>query len=155
MFNIHFRRETETLPVEPARTDFPALYGADLAGMIQGRRRGGDFYHFLRVSPNRVLFGLLDVAGRHAENHAIVARARQSFQDTGCEKFCSEDINEADAMMEFSMQLNLSAIGVAGHGTAFWTADRGNVRGSHGRTASGWVLAPGITRSCRSHLQAR
>jgi serine phosphatase RsbU (regulator of sigma subunit) len=114
MFNIHFRRETETLPVEPARTDFPALYGADLAGMIQGRRRGGDFYHFLRVSPNRVLFGLLDVAGRHAENHAIVARARQSFQDTGCEKFCSEDINEADAMMEFSMQLNLSVIRVAG-----------------------------------------
>jgi len=114
MFNFHFKSSNGTLPPRPARADFPTLYGADLAGMVQGARQGGDFYHFLRVSPHRVLFGLLDVAGRQAENHTIVASARQRFQEAGCEKFGSEDMNEADAMMEFCMELNLGIIRVAG-----------------------------------------
>jgi len=115
MFNLHFRRDADSsVQPEPARTDFPALGGADLAGMIQGQRQGGDFYHFLRVSSHRVLFGLLDVAGRHTENHAIVAGAQQSFQDVGRQKFSSEDVNEADLMMEFCLELNLSIIKTAG-----------------------------------------
>lgn len=115
MFNLHFRRDADaSLHAEPARADFPVLVGAYLAGMIQGRRQGGDFYHFLRVSSHRVLFGLLDVAGRHAENHLIVAGAKQSFQDVGRQKFSTEDVNEADAMMEFCLELNLSIIRTAG-----------------------------------------
>jgi len=39
-----------------------------------------------RANPNRVVFGLLDVAGSHEENQQIVAAARQTFQKLGSER---------------------------------------------------------------------
>ncbi len=93
--------------------EFPQLSGADIAGMVQGARVGGDLYHFLRANRSRVIFGLLDVAGRREENHGIVEAARQTFQELGCQKFAYEEVNEADAMMEFSLELNLTIRRVA------------------------------------------
>jgi len=69
---------------------------------------GGDLYHFLRANRCRVIFGLLDIAGVHEENHGIVDAARQTFQKLGKDRFEQEDINEADMMMEFCLELNLS-----------------------------------------------
>jgi serine phosphatase RsbU (regulator of sigma subunit) len=96
--------------VKPAakRADFPSLSGADIAGMVHGQKLGGDFYHFLRANRYRVVFGLLDVAGRREENQGIVASAQQTFQQAGQRKFADEEINEADAMMEFCLELNQS-----------------------------------------------
>jgi len=76
--------------------------------MVHGARVGGDFYHFMRTTPRRVVFGLLDVAGHHSENQAIIAATRATFQQAAREKFGDEDVNEADAMMEFCMELNAS-----------------------------------------------
>jgi serine phosphatase RsbU (regulator of sigma subunit) len=76
--------------------------------MVHGRRVGGDLYHFLRANRCRVIFGLLDIAGVHEENHGIVDAARQTFQKLGKDRFEQEDINEADMMMEFCLELNLS-----------------------------------------------
>jgi sigma-B regulation protein RsbU (phosphoserine phosphatase) len=74
--------------------------------MVHGARVGGDFYHFMRTTPHRVVFGLLDVAGQRSENQSIIAATRTRFQEAACERFGHEDINEADAMMEFCMDLN-------------------------------------------------
>jgi serine phosphatase RsbU (regulator of sigma subunit) len=106
---LSFQREREA-PSRGGTTqaDFPAVCGADIAGMVHGQRVGGDLYHFLRANPNRVVFGLLDVAGSHEENHQIVSAARQTFQQLGCERFADKEINEADTMMEFCLELNLS-----------------------------------------------
>ena len=76
--------------------------------MVQGEKVGGDLYHFLRANRCRVIFGMLDVAGHHEENHGIVEAARRTFQEVGKEKFAYEEINEADAMMELCLELNLS-----------------------------------------------
>jgi phosphoserine phosphatase RsbU/P len=92
----------------PTPAEFPPLSGADIAGMVQGEKVGGDLYHFLRANRCRVIFGMLDVAGRHEENHGIVEAARRTFQEVGKEKFAYEEINEADAMMELCLELNLS-----------------------------------------------
>ncbi len=115
IFKQLFKRENQT-SAEPqaAHTEFPPLTGADLAGMIQGTRKGGDFYHFVRVSPRRVIFGLLDVAGQHDEHSPIMAAARDVFQQAGYEKFSDDDVNEADAMMEFCLALNLCILKAAG-----------------------------------------
>jgi serine phosphatase RsbU (regulator of sigma subunit) len=88
--------------------EFPELSGADIAGMVQGEKLGGDLYYFLRANRCRVIFGLLDVAGRQEENRGIVDAARQTFQQLGSQKFADEEINEADAMMEFCLELNQS-----------------------------------------------
>jgi len=92
----------------PTRAEFPPLSGADIAGMVQGEKIGGDLYHFLRANRCRVIFGMLDIAGRHEENHGIVEAARRTFQEIGKQKFAYEEINEADAMMELCLELNLA-----------------------------------------------
>ncbi|MGA7632818.1 MAG: hypothetical protein WCB11_18810, partial [Terriglobales bacterium] len=48
---------------EIVQTDSPALQGADLS-VAYCSRNGGDLHDFRRVGPYRVLFGLLDVAGK-------------------------------------------------------------------------------------------
>jgi len=106
---LGFSRARDTsLATAPTLADFPPLSGADIAGMVQGERVGGDLYHFLRANRCRVIFGLLDVAGRSEENQKIVDAARATFQELGCQKFVDEEVNEADAMMEFCLELNLS-----------------------------------------------
>jgi len=82
------------------------MAGAELAAVYHGERIGGDFYDFLRVSPNRVLFGLLDVAGRHDENIGIVSAAQGKFRELCPALFANEDLNESEAMIELSLQLN-------------------------------------------------
>lgn len=104
---LPFQRTTDSaVAVAPKCADFPAIDGAEIAGMVHGVRVGGDFYHFLRATPRRVVFGLLDVAGQRSENQSIIAATRDTFQKIGCERFGDEEVNEADAMMEFCMDLN-------------------------------------------------
>jgi len=105
---LSFQRDNGVMPAVPSRAEFPPLSGADIAGMVQGQRVGGDLYHFLRANRCRVIFGLLDVAGRAEENHGIVEAAKRTFQELGGDRFAQEDINEADVMMEFCLELNLS-----------------------------------------------
>lgn len=109
LMKLGFQRpRTEASPVPSTIAEFPELSGADIAGMVQGERVGGDLYHFLRANRCRVMFGLLDVAGQREENHSIVDAARQTFCELGSRKFADEEVNEADAMMEFCLELNLS-----------------------------------------------
>lgn len=106
---LGFQRQRQSPSgITPSIANFPQLSGAEIAGMVQGERVGGDLYRFLRANRCRVIFGLLDVAGRREENHGIVDAARQTFEELGSRKFADEDINEADAMMEFCLELNLS-----------------------------------------------
>lgn len=105
---LPFQRERSVATMTPTPTQFPPLSGADVAGLVLGQRVGGDLYRFLRANQNRVVFGLLDIAGTYEENKAIVAAARQTFEELGNERFANEEINEADAMMEFCLELNLT-----------------------------------------------
>ena len=95
--------------------DFPELAGADIAGLVDGTRVGGDFYQFARANRYRMIFGLLDVAGNCNENRPIVEAARNTFRESAPDYFRDEEVNEADAMMEFCLQLNTS-IRTAAHG---------------------------------------
>lgn len=105
---LPFLRERAVAAVPATAAEFPSLSGADIAGLCQGNRVGGDFYGFLRANHCRVIFGLLDVAGSYAENHAIVDAAKQTFLEVGARSFADPAVNEADAMMEFCLELNLT-----------------------------------------------
>ena len=99
---------------DPIQAQVPVLSQANLAAVYFGQRRAGDFYDFLRVSPKRVLFGLLDVAGPLDENRAIVNAAQEVFRQLGGELFAKDDINEAEAMIEICLQLNRTILQTAG-----------------------------------------
>ncbi|MGA8492475.1 MAG: PP2C family protein-serine/threonine phosphatase [Terriglobales bacterium] len=91
---------------EAVHSDSLEVHGADLASVYYSERIAGDFCDFIRVAPNRVLFGLLDVAGGVTETRPIVAAAKHTFRTVGTELFARRDMNEADVMMELCLQLN-------------------------------------------------
>jgi sigma-B regulation protein RsbU (phosphoserine phosphatase) len=114
MRNLFPFARTEPPPVSPAHAQAPELKEAELAAIYYGHRTGGDFYDFVRVSPTRVLFALLDVAGRLDANRGIIAAAQSTLRKAGAELLAREDTNEPDAMIEICLQLNHSIRHAAG-----------------------------------------
>jgi serine phosphatase RsbU (regulator of sigma subunit) len=104
-----FRKSAE----KPVPAAVPALQDAEIAAVYNAQRIGGDFYDFLRVSPNRVLFGLLDVAGDLKQSQGIVAAAKKTFCTRGLELLSPEEVNEADAMTELCLELNRTILQTA------------------------------------------
>src|SRR5258708_13436952 len=92
--------------LEPVPSEFPSIEGAEIAATTYGARVAGDFYDSLRVSPERILFGLLDVAGRRENNQPILLAATKVFRTLGAELFARADINESEAMVTLCLQLN-------------------------------------------------
>ena len=99
---------------EPAQTAEPTVFadieGAEIAAVFVGERVGGDFYDSIRVGPERVLFGLLDVGGRREENRSILTAAQHIFRTFGAELFSHPDMNESEAMTELSRHINRGLI---------------------------------------------
>jgi serine phosphatase RsbU (regulator of sigma subunit) len=58
------------------------------------------------VGPERILFGLLDVAGRRETNQVVLSAAQDIFRSGGTELFSRRDFNEAEAMTELCLRLN-------------------------------------------------
>ncbi|MFZ1928708.1 MAG: PP2C family protein-serine/threonine phosphatase [Candidatus Sulfotelmatobacter sp.] len=107
MCALFHSREPEPLPAtQPATNDFPAINGGQIAATTYGKRVAGDFYDSLRVGSERVLFGLLDVAGRRETNQVILSAAQKIFRSMGMELFSRRDFNEAEAMTELCLGLN-------------------------------------------------
>lgn len=103
---FHSRLPGPPPTIEPVPTVFPEIRGADIAAVFTGKRVAGDFYDSIRVSSERILFGLLDVAGRREENRSILSSAQHVFRTVGVELFSRLDINESDAMTELCLALN-------------------------------------------------
>lgn len=99
--------------LEPVASDFPKIDGAEIAATTYGKRVAGDFYDSLRVSPDRILFGLLDVAGRRETNQLILSTAQNVFRSRGAELFAGSDINESEAMVSLCIELNRSVMEAA------------------------------------------
>jgi serine phosphatase RsbU (regulator of sigma subunit) len=109
-----FHHEKSTGRQEPVQAAVPELHQAELAAAYYGERQGGDHYDFVRVGPTRVLFGLLDIAGRIEENGNIVSVAQQTFRTRSPELFSAGDVNEADAMAELCLELNRAIMSAEG-----------------------------------------
>lgn len=95
---------------EPLRSSVPVLRDAEMAAVYYDHRMGGDFYEFLRVGPSRVLFALLDVAGRHSEIRGTLVAAQAAFRILGPRLFGGRDINEATAMMNLCHAMNATIL---------------------------------------------
>jgi serine phosphatase RsbU (regulator of sigma subunit) len=100
------REPDPLLTLEPVPSEFPKIDGAEIAATTYGKRVAGDFYDSLRVSPERILFGLLDVAGRRENNQLILSAAQKIFRTLGAELFSPPDINESEAMTSLCLRLN-------------------------------------------------
>jgi len=110
-----FYKSAESRPsdAEPPQSPPPELKEAQLAAASYGRRTGGALYDYTRVSRERVLFALLNVAGRLDQNRAIVSAAQDAFRSCGTQLLAKEDVNEADAMIEVCVQMNRAILKAA------------------------------------------
>ena len=102
------------LLTDPLHSDVPALRQAEIAAIYHGYRMAGDFYEFLRVGPQRVLFGLFDIAGRREDTRDILIAAQDTFRTLAPQLFAGETFNEPAAMIEISQQLNRTILRSAG-----------------------------------------
>ena len=91
----------------------PILRGAELAVAHIGDSNRESLYDFVRVSRNRVLFAFLGIADR-AQEGAIVSAAQGTFRARASEVFVSDEVNEAEAMIELCIHLNRSILNAAG-----------------------------------------
>src|ERR1700732_4236322 len=107
MCALFHSRTPEPLPaLEAVPGEFPPIDGAEIAASTYGKRVAGDFYDSLRVSPERTLFGLLDIAGRRESNQTLLSTAQNIFRTAGTELFAPPDINESEAMTTLCHRLN-------------------------------------------------
>jgi serine phosphatase RsbU (regulator of sigma subunit) len=115
MHSLFHSNAHQTVPaVEPVVSEFPVIDGAEIAAVTYGARVAGDFYDSLRVSSERILFGLLDVAGRRENNQPVLTAAQEIFHKLASDLFGKEDINESEAMTELCLRLNRGIMEVAG-----------------------------------------
>jgi serine phosphatase RsbU (regulator of sigma subunit) len=110
---LGFGSSVEDVP-EIVHGEAPALQGADLSVAYFSSRAGGDLHDFLRVSPHRFLFGLLDVAGKRESSGPVLLAAQGCFRASGEHLFAAGELNESEAMIELSRRLNLEIMRAAG-----------------------------------------
>jgi serine phosphatase RsbU (regulator of sigma subunit) len=87
---------------------------ADLAALYRGTRVGGDFFEFVKVGNDRLIFVLLDIAGRRDQAMNIATSLQEMLRRTVPEMFSASDLNEADAITELVLQLNAAILTTAG-----------------------------------------
>jgi phosphoserine phosphatase RsbU/P len=95
------------------QTDPPPIHGADISVAYFSPQVGGDFHDFARVGPNRMIFGLLDVAGKRESCTTILEAAKHCFHSSAQEIFSASELNESEAMIELSRRLNLAIMRAA------------------------------------------
>lgn len=110
LFHLGRNRRTQPQTVDTQRS--PLRHG-QLAISSYGRRVGGDGYELVRVSPDKLLFALLDVAGRVEDNRKIVAAVQETFRSAGTRLLGKEAVNEADSMVELCLKLNATVLKTA------------------------------------------
>jgi phosphoserine phosphatase RsbU/P len=111
---LKWRTESPLPLADPLHSDVPTLRRAEIAAVYRGERVAGDFYEFLRVSPSRVLFGLLDIAGRRQGTREILIAAQHTLRTAGPRLFGGDDLNEPEAMIELCHQINRTILQAAG-----------------------------------------
>lgn len=98
---------------QPAPTLVPALPAVGIAALYRGARMGGDFYDFSVTRCGRLLFLLLDIAGKRGEALDIAASVQESFREKVPELFQGEDVNQSDALSELSVLINRAILKAA------------------------------------------
>src|SRR6266568_5120891 len=99
---------------DPLQAKVPAIRDGYMGAVYYGQRRSGDFYDFLRSSPQRVLFGLFDVAGDLQQTRPIVVTLQQNFRDLGSRLLAVQDANESEAILELWIEMNRALMKAAG-----------------------------------------
>jgi serine phosphatase RsbU (regulator of sigma subunit) len=112
---LPFQKPAETVALrQPAPSLPPKLKTSDLAALYRAARVGGDFFEFVQVGPERMVFVLLDIAGRRDQALDIAAGVQETMRSNVPIIFNAPDVNEADAITDLVHMLNAKILSAAG-----------------------------------------
>lgn len=99
---------------DPLQATIPQIRDGHVSAVYYGQRRSGDFYDFVRAHPDRVLFGLFDVAGELQQSRAVVLSLQQKFRSSGARMFQDSEVNETERLLELWIEINRAVMSAAG-----------------------------------------
>ena len=138
---------------DPVHANIPTIRDGELGAVYYGQRRSGDFFDFVRCTPDRVLFGLFDVAGDLDQARPIMVATQEKLRKLSADLLEQHSINEMEAMAKLWISLNREVMQAAGgvHQCAAFLA----CYNEHSKTLS-YVNAghtPGLVRDGSSVVQ--
>lgn len=98
---------------DPLPASIPNIRDGHLAAVYYGQRCSGDFYDFVRVNRDCVLFGLFDVAGGLEETRSIMCQLQSAFRTLGMQLLQTADSNVAEYLLELWIRLNNAVLKAA------------------------------------------
>ena len=98
---------------DPLPATIPHIRDGHMAAVYYGQRRSGDFYDFIRVNQECVLFGLFDVAGGVRESRSITRPLQEAFRTVGMQLLQRSDGNVSERMLELWILLNKAILKAA------------------------------------------
>jgi serine phosphatase RsbU (regulator of sigma subunit) len=101
---------------QPVPTAIPTLETAELAAKYRGARIGGDFYDFVPIGESKLLFVMLDVAGKRETALHSAAIAQEVFRRRGAELFGVPRSEDSDSTTKLLLEMNRAIIGAAAGG---------------------------------------
>ncbi|GGA55945.1 hypothetical protein GCM10011507_04060 [Edaphobacter acidisoli] len=109
----HSRKEVATVQRTPRHTEIGELPGIELHAAYQSARTGGDFFDALVVG-ERLIFLIMDIAGRRPETDTVAARVQDTFRKGAQEIFGAMDVNLMDSIAQLAHEINHSVIDAKG-----------------------------------------
>jgi serine phosphatase RsbU (regulator of sigma subunit) len=114
MLNLSlFKKPPQPDLQRPIPTCFPILSSAEIAARYQGTRIGGDFFDIVCIG-HRMIFVVLDIAGKRELAFHIAAKVQTVFRARAEEGFRDQQVNESDAMTEVVLAINRAIMEVTG-----------------------------------------
>src|SRR5437773_4437461 len=99
---------------KPVPSSLPKRDSLQVAMQYKGARMGGDFFDFIEVEPSRLIFLMMDIAGKRDEAMHIAAAVQDKFRENVPELFAGEEVNEAQAAADLNIVINRTVIEAAG-----------------------------------------
>lgn len=96
----------------PAPASIPEIQGTTVTALYRAARVGGDFFDFAEAH-GRLVFVLLDIAGKRDGALHIAAIVQDRFRQLVPELFHDHDLNEAVALSKLTIDLNRTVIEAA------------------------------------------
>lgn len=90
------------------------MQSADLAALYRAARVGGDFFDFIQIGEDRLIFVLLDIAGKRDQALDIAAAVQDALRTKAPELFSAPDLNEADAVTDLVLVVNQTILNASG-----------------------------------------
>lgn len=112
--NFNHRTPAPTQEVRrPQSPVLPSAAGLKISACYRAARIGGDFYDFVELDHNRLLFVLLDIAGKKEETLNVAAAAQDVLRQCGQELLGQEDSNVAEVLTDLLLDMNRAILAAA------------------------------------------